>query len=126
MSDEPDDKEWYPKWSRWHPITKTTPSGKTMFVCLVCGKQAVAPSKYCSDSVAIPPNLGGRLLNLGEETDFRAPCEVIEERVNAQRLFRATKQKRLDAAELLLKSPPACRCCMGWGCNVCGGKGAAH
>jgi hypothetical protein len=37
--------------SRWAPIVATSPSGKTQFVCLVCGRISQAPDKQCSGTV---------------------------------------------------------------------------
>lgn len=33
--------------SRWVTLEKTSPSGKTMFVCTVCGRMSVTPDKSC-------------------------------------------------------------------------------
>jgi hypothetical protein len=32
---------------RWEPIVRTSPSGKTLFVCLVCGRVSQTPDKAC-------------------------------------------------------------------------------
>ena len=39
--------------TRWRIITKTTPSGKTLFVCLACGRESVTPDKTCTKTVTI-------------------------------------------------------------------------
>lgn len=36
----------YPK-GRWRILSKTSPSGKTMFVCLSCGGMATSPAAEC-------------------------------------------------------------------------------
>jgi len=38
---------------RWRIITKTTPSGKAMFVCLSCGRTSISPDKTCPAPVTI-------------------------------------------------------------------------
>lgn len=32
---------------RWIPIKRTTPSGKSQFVCSICGRTSIAPDKDC-------------------------------------------------------------------------------
>lgn len=39
--------------NRWKEIRKTTPSGKTMFVCLSCGDVTPAPTPECSELVVV-------------------------------------------------------------------------
>lgn len=36
-----------PPTSRWVRIERTSPSGKSLFVCTVCGRMSVAPDKTC-------------------------------------------------------------------------------
>lgn len=36
-----------PRRSRWTVLTKTSPSGKTMFCCSFCGRESVTPDKVC-------------------------------------------------------------------------------
>lgn len=36
---------------RWRVLTKTSPSGKTLFVCLSCGDVTPAPTKTCAEKV---------------------------------------------------------------------------
>ena len=38
---------------RWKEIQKTSPSGKTLFVCLACGSVSPAPSKECSNPTRV-------------------------------------------------------------------------
>lgn len=33
--------------SRWRVLVRTTLSGKTQFVCLICGRVSIAPDKEC-------------------------------------------------------------------------------
>lgn len=39
--------------SRWKEIRKTSPSGKTMFVCLSCGQTTPVPAPNCSELVLV-------------------------------------------------------------------------
>jgi len=56
------------------PILETTPSGKTQFVCLYCGRLTPAPTKGCSQLPVIP-----------EWHEYHGlPCEKIEERERAR------------------------------------------
>lgn len=36
--------------SRWFKLVKTSPSGKTLFVCLICGRESIAPDKRCPET----------------------------------------------------------------------------
>lgn len=53
--------------SRWVPIYATTPSGKTLFVCLMCGRKSPTPDKTCPE---IPEAAGWKLATT---------CAVLEE-----------------------------------------------
>lgn len=53
--------------NRWIELYATTPSGKTLFVCKICGAQTPAPTKKCSE----PPSA------VSWKTVF--PCHVMEE-----------------------------------------------
>ncbi len=53
--------------SRWVEIYATTPSGKTLFICNMCGRTSVAPDKACPT----PPATVGWKQTL--------PCIVLEE-----------------------------------------------
>jgi len=33
--------------SRWHPLVRTSTSGKRTFVCLICGRVSYFPDKNC-------------------------------------------------------------------------------
>lgn len=51
MTDVPDDIQEMPRTNRpgdrWAVLKKTSPSGKTMFRCLSCGQEHIAPQKMC-------------------------------------------------------------------------------
>src|SRR5262245_41709738 len=51
---------------RWIEIRKTSPSGKTMFVCQSCGQSTPAPSEECRNRVFV----------LEGTTKFYMPCSV--------------------------------------------------
>ena len=53
--------------SRWIPIYATTPSGKTLFVCVMCGRKSPTPDKICPE---IPEAVGWKLATT---------CAVLEE-----------------------------------------------
>lgn len=40
--------------SRWIPLLGTTPSGKTLFVCSVCGRVTPAPTTECIEPPQFP------------------------------------------------------------------------
>lgn len=53
--------------SRWIPLYATSPSGKTLFVCLMCGRISPTPDKVC----AVPP--------VTPAWKMSASCAVLEE-----------------------------------------------
>ena len=52
--------------TRWVELYATTPSGKTQFVCRICGRKSVAPDRSCPE----PPDVYQKMT---------LPCELIEE-----------------------------------------------
>jgi hypothetical protein len=52
--------------SRWRELYATSPSGKTLFVCLVCGRVSPTPDKVCSVPPVVP------------SWKFATTCAVIE------------------------------------------------
>jgi hypothetical protein len=107
------------EWSRWAPLTLSSPSGKQMFVCLVCGSQTPAPSKDCTPLEDFGRNDGVRLFGMSLKT-----CRAVEERV--QMLSRHTPaDRRIAYAENRLREgrKQYCENCFGYGCNYCFGTG---
>jgi hypothetical protein len=37
--------------SRWELMRSTTPSGRRLFVCTICGRRSIAPDKDCGSRV---------------------------------------------------------------------------
>ena len=52
--------------TRWKEIRKTSPSGKTMFVCMSCGLTSPSPMRDCRDRVKV--NVAG--------VDYYMPCSA--------------------------------------------------
>ncbi len=52
--------------SRWVELYATTPSGKTLFVCRICGRKSPTPDRVCRE----PPEVYQKLA---------LPCELLEE-----------------------------------------------
>lgn len=42
-----------PVLSRWQEIKKTTPSGKTLFVCMSCGRSSPVPDNECPGKISV-------------------------------------------------------------------------
>ena len=117
----PSEQPEKPKWGRWAQIVRTTPTGKTLFVCLVCGDMTPAPQRQC------PPkdhraNLDPRLeAGLGDGN----ACHEIEERINAAIEQNLQDHLILDWNENRLRGilQRYCENCHGYGCQICLGKG---
>lgn len=114
-----------PQWSRWQPLIKTSPSGKTLFVCLVCGRVTAAPAD-CAGSLdrseskfrdEIDARLHGR-------QDLRT-CSEIERHINDNIVAHLPDNLVLSWAEnkLLPIAEQNCANCHGYGCQDCLGKG---
>lgn len=52
--------------NRWKTLTKTSPSGKTMFVCMSCGRTSPVPDADCREKVVAYASGGS----------FLMPCSV--------------------------------------------------
>jgi hypothetical protein len=118
----PNEQPSKPRWSRWAPIVKTTPSGKTQFVCLVCGNISMAPMLECS------PSTHKSVLDCRLRDRFDSAyvtCSRVEEHINTERQKRMPEHLVLDWHENKLRSETNkyCELCHGYGCQHCIGKG---
>lgn len=114
-----------PKWARWVEIIRVTPSGKTMFVCLVCGRSTPSPDKTCP---AVPyPDEGKHRFQHFVEVEFPevGTCQEIERIINRKIASRREDQLVLDYTENRLREwmERYCENCRGYGCQVCFGAG---
>src|SRR5690606_34946167 len=103
----------------WAPILVTTPSGKMIFVCLICGRRSVAPGEC-------PSNADGKLdVRLVAEIPDEKTCSGIERAINDRIATSLARHLRLDWADnkLLPIEQRACGICHGYGCQACLGKG---
>src|SRR4051794_18684193 len=92
-------------WSRWMPLVITSNSGKTMFVCLICGEVTPLPFLDCHKPVG---GSGSTLLpaqRLKRDPRYTATwpdsqtCREIESRIN-ETINRTTADRwNLDAVE---------------------------
>ena len=88
-----------------------------MFVCLICGRDNIAPQKKCPGPLKPNPNW-----KFPDSLGENPTCHQIEERVNEERARHFNGAKQLYLAEARLKIR-LCDVCLGFGCNVCGGRG---
>lgn len=95
-------------YTRWRRLARTSPSGKTQFVCLICGVVTAVPMKDC------PVWKSGSMLVSCENTEARINTQI---RVNEQ-LMPLLVSHRLSA--------PVCAECRGFGCACCQGSGEPH
>jgi len=58
---------------RWAKLMRTTNSGKTLFVCKICGRESTGPDKECPK---FPVVLGG------VRTEYR--CHEVEDRMEQE------------------------------------------
>lgn len=102
-----------PKWKRWVPIIKTTPSGKTLFVCLVCGETGPIPVLKCVES----HDTRGQ--------PVYKDCHTLEEQINGTIETSLDEPLFLEWAESQLRPnlERNCEYCRGYGCQVCMGSG---
>lgn len=109
-----------PPWRRWMPLVRTSPSGKTLFVCLVCGEVTPAPNQRCRPAEAM--QLDPRLLQSYPDA---WECSDIEQFINGVIDRGIPDELRLDWAENQLEVFEARHCgfCHGYGCQVCVGRG---
>ena len=66
---------------RWMQIKKTTPSGKTLFVCQSCGQQTPAPTEECPAMVKVQH--GGDTYVMPCSAWPRNPVEYVQQRTAA-------------------------------------------
>ena len=52
--------------SRWVPLVATSPSGKTLFVCRMCGRMSPTPDKECKDPPFVAHGSQGSCMLLEE------------------------------------------------------------
>jgi hypothetical protein len=109
-----------PKWRRWMPLAVTSPTGKTLFVCLVCGTITPAPNIECSPH--LPQGVGPLDVRLDQELHS---CADVERYLNQEIEKNLDPRLLLDWAENQLLPYPERRCsfCHGHGCQVCVGRG---
>lgn len=127
MQNEP--KKNTPRWRRWTPIGIVSPSGKTLFICLICGRMTPAPDENCNleqrgkNLWGKAPNLRPGLFKTLRPGFIPASCAEIEMNINARLRSNIADDLRLDAAENELRSLGTRRCstCHGYGCHVCAG-----
>lgn len=124
---ETESKRKTPTWSRWRPILHTTPSGKALFVCLVCGQLTPAPGRDCPPERKLP---GGASLGLDprlptELKQLKPTCRDLERYIDSQIEKHVHDKLVLDWTENKLKPPEErnCHFCYGYGCQACFGKG---
>lgn len=109
-----------PSWDRWAQLIQTTPSGKTLFVCMVCGTVSPGPTVECRPKDA----LEGRR-SLSSELKLAMPgvrtCSEVERHINERIDENRPEHLRLDIEENKLRSTRAryCDSCHGFGCQVC-------
>ena len=118
--------EWnrkIPRWTRWSPLVQTSPSGKILFVCLVCGTVSVSPNNTCTRD----PEKENRGLDPHVMQAFPGveSCTDIERCINEEIEKSIADKLVLDWAEdqLLPFMYRNCPHCRGYGCQVCAGKG---
>lgn len=97
-------------YSRWMEIIATTPSGKTQFVCRICGAKTIAPDKKCAKPFTAE-TLGGH----GDSYDYE--CHVVEEAI-CRRMAR-NEELVLARTQNELLGITQCVYCYGAGCQVC-------
>ena len=110
-----------PTWSRWAPIVRTSPSGKTLFVCLVCGDLTPGPTKECPRKDE-KPHLDPRLeSHIGEAVS----CHDVEAHINEEITKNLPDHLTLDWNENKLRGVMQryCGSCHGYGCQACLGIG---
>lgn len=104
------------------PLVRTSPSGKVLFVCLVCGDVTPSPTSDCPRTDN-PPDLDVRLI---ERFGSRwKSCAEVESLINSTIQRYLPEHLLLDWAENKLRSEidRYCGTCHGYGCQVCLGKG---
>jgi hypothetical protein len=131
-----------PRWSRWVPICEVSPSGKTLFVCLVCGDTSPAPGKCPRRERRLDDRIISALndlrVNQGKTlpSDFQLVlpesysvsemlCEDVELLINHRRDKFFPEDLLLEETNNKLRAPMSrrCRVCHGYGCQVCLGNG---
>lgn len=92
-------------------MVKTSNSWKTLFVCLVCGRESTTPDKECPTVERGALRGGG-----GNGTS----CHAIEASINT-RLEQDPRydRERLLRADFQLQGNGGCVECLGAGCHVC-------
>jgi hypothetical protein len=117
------------RWSRWLQLVVTSPSGKMMFVCVVCGDVTPIPLLDCH---AVP---GGSTLlpiqRLSRDPRYvttwpnALTCRELEAKINENIDKHTAERWDLDAVENKLRPllQHTCVYCHGYGCQSCLGKG---
>lgn len=116
-----------PKWQRWMPIVMTTRSGKTLFVCLVCGVITPAPNRECGPESKLRSPERGVDPRIAALPGLRN-CSDVEWYINEQIAEHLEDELLLPWAEDQLRPIGERRCsfCRGYGCQECIGKGRRH
>ena len=78
--------------TRWVELYATSPSGKTLFVCRICGRKSVTPDRNCPE----PPDVYQKMA---------LPCELIEEMEDALAEDIGTPVEQRGARVLLVGEP---------------------
>jgi hypothetical protein len=113
-----------PRWTRWMPIAQTSPSGKVLFVCLVCGDITPGPNNHCrrrhASEVERPLDPQVALVLPEAKT-----CSAVEDGINAEIEKNIADKLLLEWAENELEPfmDRNCSYCHGWGCHICVGRG---
>lgn len=114
-----------PHWSRWQRILAESPSGKSLFVCLVCGSKTPAPTTECPRGDADRDRLSrvDHRIDLVLPVDVRT-CSGIERHINGNIAKYILGTLLLDVAEQKLLHPRERECvnCHGYGCQECLGE----
>lgn len=111
------------------PLVVTSPSGKTMFVCLVCGDKTSIPLRECQrvkgGSTLLPTQREDRGLRYKSTWPDALTCRQIEERINETIQKQIDEKLILDVIEDDLREPVdrKCEACRGYGCHICLGRG---
>lgn len=120
MSAEQGSKGKLRPWSRWQQLASVSPSGKTLFVCTVCGRSSPTPDLRCSKRVKVLNTF--TLTKPGDDPYIEVTCAFIENKVREQ-ISKGADRLKYRQLELKVTQPRYCTQCMGWGCVACGGAG---
>jgi hypothetical protein len=95
-------------YNRWTTIVATTPSGKTQFVCRICGRMSPIPDNTCPE--------GFKHTTLGNAYTYR--CEDVEKAIH-KKMAHEAPELLMWRNELALMGKMRCGECHGAGCQAC-------